>query len=160
MQNLNNPADPATWDPELDAVAAAPDHHRVIFENDKLRVLEVTLEPDDEEPLHHHRWPSVFVLDSIHGDVHDVSPDGDKLPPSRDVMQAIEQWDGKSSLVVHMAPQPLGRVMNSGDKTVHGIRVEINFVPGQGHLGSGGRLGPGGAGPASRYGSDGLTGER
>ncbi len=28
-----------------------------------------------------------------------------------------------------------------------GIRVEVNFVPGKGHLGSEGRLGPGGAGP-------------
>ena len=67
MQDSSDPAHPATWDPQLDAVVAAPDHHKVIFENDKLRVLEVTLEPDDEEPLHHHRWPSVFVLDSIHG---------------------------------------------------------------------------------------------
>jgi catechol 2,3-dioxygenase-like lactoylglutathione lyase family enzyme len=32
-----------------------------------------------------------------------------------------------------------------------GIRVEVNFVPGQGHLGTGGRLGPGGSGPADRY---------
>ena len=32
-----------------------------------------------------------------------------------------------------------------------GIRVEVNFVPGQGHLGAGGRLGPGGSGPADRY---------
>lgn len=38
-----------------------------------------------------------------------------------------------------------------------GIRVEVNFVPGRGHLGEGGRLGPGGDGPASRYGSDGLN---
>ena len=38
-----------------------------------------------------------------------------------------------------------------------GIRVEFNHVPGQGHLGSGGRLGPGGPGPADRYGDDGLT---
>jgi catechol 2,3-dioxygenase-like lactoylglutathione lyase family enzyme len=28
-----------------------------------------------------------------------------------------------------------------------GIRVEVNFVPGKGHLGPGGRLGEGGAGP-------------
>ena len=125
MQDSSDPAHPATWDPQLGAVVAAQDHHKVIFENDKLRVLEVTLEPDDEEPLHHHRWPSVFVLDSIHGDVHDISPDGERLPPRRDVMQAIEIWDGKSSLVVHMDPQPLGRVMNSGAQTVHGIRVEI-----------------------------------
>ena len=38
-----------------------------------------------------------------------------------------------------------------------GIRVEFNFVPGRGHLGAGGRLGPGGPGPAGRYGDDGLT---
>jgi catechol 2,3-dioxygenase-like lactoylglutathione lyase family enzyme len=37
-----------------------------------------------------------------------------------------------------------------------GIRVEVNFVPGQGHFGRGGRLGPGGAGPADRYGSEGV----
>ena len=39
-----------------------------------------------------------------------------------------------------------------------GIRVEVNFVPGKGHFDRGGRLGPGGAGPATGYGSDGLTG--
>lgn len=39
-----------------------------------------------------------------------------------------------------------------------GIRVEVNHVPGKGHFGSGGRLGPGGAGPADQYGSSGLTG--
>ena len=38
-----------------------------------------------------------------------------------------------------------------------GIRVEVNFVPGKGHLGEGGRLGPGGAGPASTYGSGGVS---
>lgn len=37
-----------------------------------------------------------------------------------------------------------------------GIRVEFNYVPGAGHLGEGGRLGPGGEGPADSYGSDGL----
>jgi catechol 2,3-dioxygenase-like lactoylglutathione lyase family enzyme len=38
-----------------------------------------------------------------------------------------------------------------------GIRVEVNYVPGKGHLGPGGRLGPGGTGPADHYGSGGLT---
>jgi catechol 2,3-dioxygenase-like lactoylglutathione lyase family enzyme len=32
-----------------------------------------------------------------------------------------------------------------------GIRVEVNFVPGKGHLGEGGRLGPGGDGPRNRF---------
>ena len=33
-----------------------------------------------------------------------------------------------------------------------GIRVEVNFVPGKGHLGKGGRLGEGGAGPSTGLG--------
>ena len=32
-----------------------------------------------------------------------------------------------------------------------GIRVEVNHVPGKGHLGSGGRLGPDGPGPADNF---------
>ena len=39
-----------------------------------------------------------------------------------------------------------------------GIRVEVNHVPGKGHLGPEGRLGPGGEGPASGYGGEGLGG--
>ena len=32
-----------------------------------------------------------------------------------------------------------------------GIRVECNYVPGRGHLGTGGRLGPDGSGPSDHY---------
>ena len=39
-----------------------------------------------------------------------------------------------------------------------GIRVEVNHVPGRGHLGPGGRLGEGGEGPGDRYGSEGIQG--
>jgi hypothetical protein len=53
--------DPSTWDPALDAVIA-PKHHKVLFENDRLRVLDVILGANDEEPVHHHRWPSVLCL--------------------------------------------------------------------------------------------------
>lgn len=118
-------ADPATWDPELDAVIAAPANHKVVYENDHLRVLEVILEPGEEEPLHHHRWPSVFVFDQVQGPIHDIAPDGTQRPPNRDVVQALAKWDGTGCLVVEMAPQPLGRVLNASPKAVHGIRVEM-----------------------------------
>ena len=125
MPDTPKTSDPSTWDPALDAVAAAPAHHRVLFENDRLRVLEVTLEPNDEEPVHHHRWPSVFVFDAIKGPIHDISPEGGILPPNRDVMVALKEWDGQGCLVVHMAPQPAGRVLNASDKTLHGVRIEM-----------------------------------
>jgi hypothetical protein len=121
----NDADDPASWDPALDAVVAAPGHHRVLFENDNLRVLEVTLEHLDEEPVHHHRWPSVFVFDQVGGPIHDLAPDGTPLPPNRDVIKAIGEWDGTGCLVVNMAPQAAGRVLNESGRTVHGIRVEM-----------------------------------
>ena len=37
-----------------------------------------------------------------------------------------------------------------------GIRIEVNFVPGKGHFGSEGRLGPGGEGPAGKLTEEGL----
>ena len=116
---------PLDWDPELDAVIAAPGNHKVLFENECLRVLEVTLLPDEEEPTHHHRWHSVFIFDQVQGPVHDIAPDGTMLPPNRDVVRAVDAWNGEGCLVVHMAPQPAGRVMNASGKTVHGIRVEM-----------------------------------
>lgn len=43
-----------------DAVIAAPDHHKVILENDAVRVLEATVPLHSKEPPHTHFWPSVF----------------------------------------------------------------------------------------------------
>jgi catechol 2,3-dioxygenase-like lactoylglutathione lyase family enzyme len=41
-----------------------------------------------------------------------------------------------------------------------GMRIEVNYVPGKGHFDVGGRLGPGGDGPATQYGEDGLKGSK
>ena len=51
------------WPSSMDAVLAAPGSHRVLFENDDVRVLEVTIATGDREPEHTHRDPSVMVVD-------------------------------------------------------------------------------------------------
>ena len=63
-------------DPAFDAVAAAPADHKVLFENDRIRVLDVILEPNEEEATHRHRWPSVLISDQVQGPVHDVAQTG------------------------------------------------------------------------------------
>ena len=46
----------------FDAVQAAPQSHKMIFENALVRVLEVTVPPPGTtEPMHHHCWPSFFL---------------------------------------------------------------------------------------------------
>ncbi len=55
-------SDKTSFPDGYDAVQAAPDSHKVIFENALVRVLEVTVPPSGQtEPMHHHRWPSFFL---------------------------------------------------------------------------------------------------
>lgn len=53
------------WPESLDALRAAPESHRLLFENDVVRVLETTIAPDQTTPMHTHRWPSILSLLSI-----------------------------------------------------------------------------------------------
>lgn len=48
------------WTAQNEAVVAAPQNHRILFENDEVRVIEVTVPPGVREPLHAHRYPSVL----------------------------------------------------------------------------------------------------
>jgi hypothetical protein len=59
------PKEPGTWPwpDSLDALIAAPGSHRVVFENEHTRVLEVTIGPGEREPEHTHRWPSIMLVD-------------------------------------------------------------------------------------------------
>jgi hypothetical protein len=52
-----------SWPPEMDAVLAAPESHKVLFENDDVRVLEVIIPPGEREPEHTHQMPSVMIVD-------------------------------------------------------------------------------------------------
>ncbi len=45
-----------------DAAVAASKTHKILFENDKVRVLEVTIEPGEKEPLHLHPYKSITII--------------------------------------------------------------------------------------------------
>ena len=49
---------------ELDAVSAAPASHRVVFEDEHVRVLDIVLPPLAVEPVHVHALPSVITGDT------------------------------------------------------------------------------------------------
>ncbi len=80
---------------------------------------------------------------------------------SREAVDAIHEFaTGLGARIVHppeeasFAPGYYSVLFEDPD----GIRVEVNHVPGRGHLGEGGRLGPGGEGPAGNLGSGDLGG--
>jgi hypothetical protein len=51
-------------DDPLDAIIAAPKNHKVLYEDDHVRVLEVTVQPGEIENMHHHPCASVFAHDA------------------------------------------------------------------------------------------------
>ena len=55
------------WPDSLDAVKAASENHRIVYEDDKVRILEVILQPNEFEHLHTHKLPSV-MFGSNNGD--------------------------------------------------------------------------------------------
>jgi hypothetical protein len=50
------------WPPSLDALSAAPRHHTLLLENDRVRVVETRIPPGDIVPVHTHCWPSVLYV--------------------------------------------------------------------------------------------------
>jgi len=111
-------SDPATWDPALDGVLAAPENHTVLYGDDFIRVVSVSVAPGATEKPHHHRWHSVFVIDRMvklrdfNGVTHEEIP----LPLPKDLVFPI---------TVRFLPQPLHYVQNVDTKPFHATRIEF-----------------------------------
>ena len=112
--------DPAGWPAELDAVIAAPDNHKVLLENDQVRVLEVSLAPGEVEPLHSHQWPSVLYIQQA-GDFIDRDAEGNVLFDSREAAEPLTfpltMWKGPEA--------PHSPINLSDDTPIRLIRVEL-----------------------------------
>ena len=116
-ERLAGPADPASWPARLDAVATAPGNHRVLYEDDMIRVVSVSVAPGETEPVHHHRWPSVFVIDRL-VKLRDFDGEGREIPlPIPDHFEL--------PLVVRLPPQPAHKVRNEDVSAFHGTRIEF-----------------------------------
>ena len=104
---------------ELDAVVAAPESHKVLFENDKIRVLEVVIAPGEKELPHSHRWPSVMMVDGA-ARIRYYNAEGKPVfetPKDRKPTTTVEPEQ--------MGPEGLHAVENIDTVPFHAIRVEF-----------------------------------
>jgi hypothetical protein len=122
MDHAIDNTDPTTWDPALDAVIAAPRNHRVLYEDEVIRILAISVAPGETENPHHHRWPSVMVFDRT-AKIRDFNGvTGAEIPlPPRDSLPL--------PLTIKFPPQPLHYVENCDTKPIHATRIEFK----QGH---------------------------
>jgi hypothetical protein len=106
------------WPDSLDALIAAPKHHTLVLENDKVRVLDTHIPPGDTAPVHTHRWPGVYYVIRP-GDFIRRDGEGNLLFDSRTAPSAAGpsgQWLG---------PLPPHSVENIGATEIWLISIEL-----------------------------------
>lgn len=108
-----------SWPDSLDAMVAAPEHHKLLLENDHVRVLETRIEPGDTVPMHTHRWPSVYHVlawaDFVRRDA-----DGNVLVDTRPTGGV-----GALPSVSWADPLPPHTLENVGTEAIHLVSVEL-----------------------------------
>jgi hypothetical protein len=110
---------PAATLDATDAVTAASLSHKVLLENADVRVLDVTLAPRTQEPMHTHVWPSVmYVYQNSSIRYSTPTHTGEPSPPPAN-------WKPAPSL---LKPEGLHSVENLGDTPFHAIRVELKLA--------------------------------
>lgn len=119
-------SDPAKWDLSLDGPKAAPGNHKIIFENENIRVQSVTVPPGTAEPYHLHPYYSILVIDGAPGKIADRDSKGNVIQNSPFLAQA--------KTIPHIVVQPpqAPHSIKNDDPTqaVHLIRIECkNRIP-------------------------------
>ena len=104
----------------FDGPVAAPDHHKIVFENDRMRIVGFRVPPGETVPLHTHRWPTVNYVISL-SDFLSYDRDGNLKHDSRDA-ESTQREGGVFCLPAFPA---LHSVENVGSREIRGVAVEL-----------------------------------
>ena len=103
----------------LDAVIAAPEQHKVIFENERLRIVEFKVKPGEYVPVHTHRWASINYVLKL-GDFLSYDADGNLKLDSR-----TGKTDIKQGTIFELPPFPPPHAVQNIGGELHAISVEL-----------------------------------
>jgi quercetin dioxygenase-like cupin family protein len=109
--------------PEHDAMKAAVQHHKLLLENESVRVLETRIRPGEKTAVHSHPWPAVQYVVSF-SDFVRYDPDGKVLADSRNM--STKPTPGAA---LWSPPVPLHYIQNVGTTDLLVIAVEIKPKP-------------------------------
>lgn len=99
-------------EPIADPVAAYPDNYRVLFEDERVRVLDFRLRRGDTEEFHRHPPNVAVFLSDIR--IRFRTPDG------RDTLREARRGE-----VAYNAAPVVHSPVNVGDRDAHGILIEL-----------------------------------
>jgi hypothetical protein len=107
------------WPASLDAPTAAPENHKVLFENERVRVLDVTVAVGGREKLHAHCWPSILYV-TFRGKLREWGADGTVIREVKDTPPPtafpLTQW---------LDASPPHSIENLDSRPIHLVRIEL-----------------------------------
>jgi quercetin dioxygenase-like cupin family protein len=107
------------WPDALDAMVAAPEHHDVLLENERVRVLDSRIKPGDTVPVHTHCWASVLYILGT-SDFVRYDTEGTAVFDSRTAASNLG-----TGAVTWSPPLRAHSVKNVGDTEIRVISVEL-----------------------------------
>ena len=113
---------PWPWPQTMDGLLAAPGSHRLVLHNDRVRVLEVVIEPGAREPEHTHQALSVMIV-AEPAQIRYYQGNAllfESQPRPRSASDARVRW---------MEPEDPHSVENIDQRRYHAIRVELKEHP-------------------------------
>lgn len=109
-----------TQEQSLDAAISAPEQHQVVFENERISIVDFRVKPGETVPAHTHRWASINYVLSL-SDFLSYDGDGNLKLDSR-----TGKSDIKKGAAFCLPPYPPPHsVENIGDGEMHGISVQL-----------------------------------
>jgi quercetin dioxygenase-like cupin family protein len=108
------------WPESLDALTAAPRHHKLVLDNERVRVLDTRIPPGEVVPVHTHRWPGVYYT-IAGGDFVRYDAEGKVLFDSRTDLNTVRP---AAQFIESLPPHS---VENVGNSEIHLISVEMKY---------------------------------
>ena len=104
---------------KLDAMRAAPDHHGILLENERVRVLDTIVAPGERTPVHAHACAAALYVMSW-SDFVRRDEAGKVMVDSRD-------WERTPRIgeALWLPPLPAHSIENVGTTDLHLIAVEL-----------------------------------
>jgi hypothetical protein len=105
----------------MDALIAAPEHHTLLLENERVRVLQTLIPPGATTGMHTHRWPCVIHTISTS---HYLRRNGDGVVIQDSRSEAPSPLGFRWS-----SPMPPHSIENVGDSDIRLILTEFKEAP-------------------------------
>jgi quercetin dioxygenase-like cupin family protein len=111
------------WADDLDALVASPEHHKLLLEDDRVRVIDTRIAPGERTAVHTHRYPSILYIVSA-GTFLRYDAEGTVITDSRTMPPQV------APSAFRVPPMPPHSVENIGTTLVHLVNVEFKTEEG------------------------------